>query len=58
MNDKEATVVETFMAVDFSHEPWRRLSLPLLQFRITAVTKAIKGAHVGVESLFLESESG
>ena len=49
---------DVYIAVDFSQELWGRLSLPPLQFRITAVTKGTKGVHVEAGRLFLVYEPG
>ena len=44
--NKEATVAGKLVAVSFYHEQWVGLSLPLQHFRIKAVWKGIKKAHV------------
>ena len=44
--NKETTVAGKMVAVNFSHEQWVGLSLPLNHFRIKAVREGIKRAHV------------
>ena len=53
--NKEAAVAGKLMAVNFHHEQWRGLSLPLQHFRIKAVEKGIKRAHVEAENQTRES---
>ena len=48
--NKEATVAGKMVAVNVNHEQWVRLSLPLQHFRIHAVRKGIKRAHVEAEN--------
>ena len=48
--NKEATVAGTWMAVNFNHEQWGGLSLPLQHFRIQAVKKGIRRAHAEAEN--------
>ena len=43
--NKEATVAGKLMAVNFYHEQWGGLTLPLQHFRIQAVKKRIRRAH-------------
>ena len=49
--NKEATVAGKLMVVNFYHEQWEGLSLPLQHFRIKAVEKEIKRAHAGARNL-------
>ena len=44
--NKEATVAGKLVAVNFYHEQWVGLSLPISHVRVKAVRQGIKRAHV------------